>query len=145
MSCCWQHYASRSMCDNQSKPFSIHFSGSINLIVGGSADGCNWVGPRTHLGPWVFWAPRNLVHRKFGPQEIWSPGNLVPKKNGPPKNLPNIKEIKLEWSFLNICTAGWIIQVIESKHRANWNMFLRLDATSLQKRWLAFDFKLKKN
>ena len=23
------------MCDNQSKPFSIHFSGPINLIVGG--------------------------------------------------------------------------------------------------------------
>ena len=154
--------------------------------------GCNWVGPQTHLVPWIFWSPRNLVPekfgpqkfgpctflvpkkfgpqdiwsprnlvpgkfgpqeiwsprnvvpRKFGPQEIWSPGNLVPKKNGPPKNLPNIKEIKLEWSFLNICTSGWV-KVIESKHRANWNIFLRLDATSLQKRWLAFDFKLKKN
>ena len=39
ISCCWQHYANRSMCDNQSKPFSIHFSGPINLIVGGWGNG----------------------------------------------------------------------------------------------------------
>jgi hypothetical protein len=26
------------MCENQSKPFSIHFSGPINLIVGGYSD-----------------------------------------------------------------------------------------------------------
>ena len=71
--------------------------------------GCNWNGPRSHLGPWLFWSPRNLVPEKFGPQEIWSPRNLVPRKfgpqeiwsprslvprkNGPPKNLSNMKEI----------------------------------------------------
>ena len=26
------------MCENQSKPFSIHFSGPINLIIGGNDD-----------------------------------------------------------------------------------------------------------
>ena len=63
------------------------------------------LGPR-NLVPTPFWSPRNLVPGKFGPQEIWSPGNLVPRKNGPPKNLPNMKEIKLELSYLNICTSG---------------------------------------
>ena len=44
--------------------------------------------PRSQLGPWLFWSPRNLVPQKFGtqkilgptkfgPREIWSPGNLV--------------------------------------------------------------------
>jgi hypothetical protein len=69
------------------------------------------------FGPWEIWSPGNLVPGKFGPQEIWSPRNLVPRKNGPHKNLPNMKEIKSEWSYLNICTSGWIIQVIEAKKR----------------------------
>ena len=64
-----------------------------------SSAGLYWVGPQTHLVPWIFWSPRNLVPekfgpqkfgphtflvpKKFGPQEIWSPRNLVPEKFGP--------------------------------------------------------------
>ena len=29
--------------------------------------------PRSHLGPWLFWSPRNLVPNKFSPWEIWAP------------------------------------------------------------------------
>ena len=40
---------------------------------------CNcWNGPWSHLVPWLFWSPRNLIPEKFGPLEIWAPRNLVP-------------------------------------------------------------------
>ena len=40
--------------------------------------GYNWNGPQSHLGPWLFWAPRNLGPQnlgpeKFGPQDVWVP------------------------------------------------------------------------
>ena len=41
-------------------------------------NGCNWVGPRTHLGPWLFWSPRNLDPEKFGPWEVWALRSLGP-------------------------------------------------------------------
>ena len=45
--------------------------------ISGNIFGCNWNGPRTHLGPWLFWFPRNLVPKKFGPQEIWSHMKII--------------------------------------------------------------------
>ena len=48
--------------------------------------GYNWNGPRPHLGPWLFWAPGNLVPEKFGPQEIW-PVKLGPQENWSPRKL----------------------------------------------------------
>jgi hypothetical protein len=41
------------------------------------SNGYNRNGPRSHLDPWLFWSPRNLVPeklvpKKFGPQECWS-------------------------------------------------------------------------
>ena len=35
--------------------------------------GYKWNGPQSHLGPWLFWSPRNLDPEKFGPREVWAP------------------------------------------------------------------------
>ena len=51
--------------------------------------GYSWNGPWCHLGPWLFWSPRNLVPEKFGPQEIWfmrGPNILGPKFLGDQKS-----------------------------------------------------------
>jgi len=84
------------------------FVGS-EMVVGSSEQdslvekGCNWNGPQSHLGPWLFWSPRNVVPKKCGPQEIWSPRNLDPNKFGlweicsPKKFEPRMKIIT--WLF----------------------------------------------
>ena len=30
--------------------------------------GYNWNGPQSHLGPWLFWSPRNMGPKKVGPR-----------------------------------------------------------------------------
>ena len=56
---------------------------SKNYFWGWPLSSYNWNGPQSHLGPWLFWAPRNLGPEKFGPQEVWFPRNMGPKKFGP--------------------------------------------------------------
>ena len=50
------------------------------------SNGCCWNGPRSHLGPYLFWPPeiwasKNLVSKKYGPQEICSQWKSSQKPN----------------------------------------------------------------
>ena len=58
------------------------------MKITGKFDSHNWNGPQSHLGPWLFWFPRNVVLEKFGPQEIWTSRNWSPKRFGPYIKMP---------------------------------------------------------
>ena len=71
---------------------------SQSLFVSWTLYGCNWNGPRTYLGPWLFWSSRNLVSTKFGSKEIWSP-HLYHFMQG-----PILSGQKFSWD--QICMSG---------------------------------------
>ena len=89
----------------------------IHISCNSIRNGCNWNGPRSHLGPWLFWSPRKLVpvwkclNVSCGDQISWGPKVRGPNDIGDHfstysfKKWPQGSKLNQMPGFLTICSC----------------------------------------